>query len=125
MTATPVTVTVAGRELDIAPLLPFRMIHWRRLRAIGVDPVAMGQKANRGGEVSGETLQKMAYYAIQQVDPALTDDVLDQELTLPAVLKLSGAIMEQEGGKTTEGPTSTPYSSAPSDGAGGLATSTN
>lgn len=124
MTATAVTVNVAGRIIDIAPLLPLKMLHWRRLRAIGVDPVSIGQKANKGGEISGELIQKLAYYVIQQVDAGLTDALLDDELTLPDVIRLSSAIMDQEGGKTTEGPTSTPFSSSPNDGAGDLGIST-
>lgn len=115
---TDTQVTVQGKLIDVAPLLPLKMVHWRRLRAIDVDPVQIGQNLNRNGQMSGEVLQKLAYYTIRLVDPSLSDAILDEELTLPQTLGIATSVMNHEGATAKEGPTSTPYSSSPSDGNG-------
>lgn len=110
--------TVQGRQLDVAPLLPLKMVHWRRLRALGVDPVQIGNNLNRNGQMGSDVLQTLTYYTVRLLDPSLTDAILDDELTLPDVLNIAGAVMNHEGSATTENPTSTPYSASLSDGTG-------
>src|SRR3954471_22818093 len=101
-------VEIDGRVIDIAPFLPLKMGSWKILRKLGVDPVAIGQKINRGtGELGGEQLDIMVYFVLRKADPTLTDAILDDNLEMPAVVRLGGLIMNGEARKTTEGPTST------------------
>jgi hypothetical protein len=119
-------IEVDGRVIDVAPLLPLKMGAWKQLRKLGVDPVAIGQKINRGnGEVSGEVLETLVYFVLKRFDPTLTDQILDDHLELQPVMRLGSVIMRWEGTKTTEGPTSTASSPPPSDGAGDQPTSIN
>jgi hypothetical protein len=119
-------VLLDGRVIDLAPVLPLKMGSWKALRKLGVDPIAIGQKINRGtGEMDGGLLGTLVYWVMAKLDPELTEAFLDEHLEMPQMIKLGGAIMQQEARTTKEGPTSTSSSPSPNGGTGGQATSIN
>jgi hypothetical protein len=120
-------ILLDGQLVDVAPLLPLKMGSWKALRKLGVDPISIGQKINRGtGEMDGGILSTLVYWVLAKLDPErFTEAYLDDRLEMPQMIKLGGAIMQQEARKTAEGPTSTSSSPLPNVGTGDQATSIN
>jgi len=83
---------VGGKDIDLSGVLPFKLRDWKKLKPLGVTPETLATN-------DLEVLSNMLGYAVQLIDPTITQDQVD-ELTLDDL-----SVIQEDGGEGVDRPT--------------------
>jgi hypothetical protein len=113
----PLKILIGEDEIDLNPVLPFKISTWRKLKAKGVDPIILARMAQRQ-ELDSTPLIDITVAAIQLARPGLTVEQIEDSIEFADVNRIALAVLGAESGDAVDRPTSTGSSPSPSDGAG-------
>jgi hypothetical protein len=115
------TVRIGDRVVDCAPVLPFKLGDWEKLKAQGIDPIVIAMGA-RDGKMSLAPMTAMTVHAIRKAAPDLTAEQIMDAIGIGEAQRIFAGAMAMEDAGPVDRPTSTPFSTSPSGGGGDLAT---
>lgn len=120
----PPKVKIGGKTIDTATVLPLPSGVWRnRLKKAGLD-ISRLVKIIQADKLEQDHVHHLALAVLQRADPDITQDMIDEELSWKLVQQVAMAAIQAEGDVgTVDRPTSSDYSTSPTDGDGDLQTS--